>query len=149
MGARREFEPRLEYDRDGVLLYHWGAYAQAGTMGRDTWSGRLSLPHQLDVDENGTLYVASYSGGWVDKFTPKEGADAEKLVGRGCCSPGNLLIDPSKPKNSNLKSHLLRAPPAERPTLSVSLLAPRLLGEGTPDDAPTGSRASLPPSRIR
>ncbi len=71
-----------KYNRDGVLLYHWGAYAQAGTMGRDTWSGGLSLPHQLDVDENGTLYVASYSGGWVDKFTPKEGADPQKLVGK-------------------------------------------------------------------
>jgi hypothetical protein len=48
-----------KYNRDGELLYHWGAYAQAGTMGRDTWSGGLSLPHQLDVDENGTLYIAS------------------------------------------------------------------------------------------
>jgi hypothetical protein len=51
-------------------------------MGRDTWSGGLSLPHQLDVDENGTLYIASYSGGWVDKFVPREGADPDKLVGK-------------------------------------------------------------------
>jgi len=71
-----------KYSRDGVLLYHWGAYAQAGTMGRDTWPGGLSLPHQMDLDEEGNLYIASYSGGWVDKFVPKRGADPEKLVGK-------------------------------------------------------------------
>jgi hypothetical protein len=71
-----------KYSRDGALQYHWGAYAQAGTMGRDTWAGGLSLPHQLDVDQDGTLYIASYSGGWVDKFVPKAGADPSKLVGK-------------------------------------------------------------------
>jgi len=71
-----------KYSREGVLQYHWGAYAQAGTMGRDTWAGGLSLPHQMDLDEEGNLYVASYSGGWIDKFTPKAGADSGKLVGK-------------------------------------------------------------------
>ncbi len=71
-----------KYSRDGALLYHWGTYAQAGTMGRDTWPGGLSLPHQLDVDESGTLYVASYSGGWVDKFVPKPDAEPEMLIGK-------------------------------------------------------------------
>jgi hypothetical protein len=71
-----------KYNREGVLEYHWGAYAQAGTMGRDTWPGGLSLPHQLDLDEEGNLYIASYSGGWVDKFVPKRGADPEKVLGK-------------------------------------------------------------------
>ena len=71
-----------KYNREGVLEYHWGAYAQAGTMGRGTWPGGLSLPHQLDVDQEGNLYIASYSGGWVDKFVPKPGADPEKLLGK-------------------------------------------------------------------
>ena len=72
----------LKYSRDGELQYHWGAYGQAGALGRGTWAGGLSLPHQMDVDEEGNLYIASYSGGWVDKFTPKPGADPSKLLGR-------------------------------------------------------------------
>ena len=71
----------LKFDRDAVLQYQWGAYAQAGTMGRGTWSGGLSLPHQMDIDDEGNLYVVSYSGGWVDKFVPKAGADPSKLLG--------------------------------------------------------------------
>jgi peptidylamidoglycolate lyase len=71
-----------KYDRNGVLQYHWGAYAEAGTMGRGTWPGGLSLPHQMDMDEEGNLYIASYNGGWVDKFVPKPGADPKKLVGK-------------------------------------------------------------------
>ena len=76
----------LKYSRDGELQYHWGAYGQAGAIGRGTWAGGLSLPHQLDMDEDGNLYIASYSGGWVDKFVPKPGADPSKLLG------GRLLL---------------------------------------------------------
>jgi hypothetical protein len=71
-----------KYSHDGVLQYHWGAYAEAGTMGRNTWPGGLSLPHQMDMDGDGNLYIASYSGGWVDKFVPKAGADPARLVGK-------------------------------------------------------------------
>jgi hypothetical protein len=68
----------LKYDREGRLLYHFGAYG--GTRGG--FPGGLSRPHQLDVDEEGNLYVASWDGGWVDKFVPKPNADPAKLVGR-------------------------------------------------------------------
>lgn len=72
----------LKYSREGVLQYHWGTYGQAGAIGRGTWVGGLSLPHQLDMDEEGNIYIASYSGGWVDKFVPKTDADPSKLIGR-------------------------------------------------------------------
>lgn len=69
----------LKYDTDGVLQYHWGAYG--GTRGG--FPGGLSRPHQIDVDQEGNVYIASWDGGWVDKFVPKPGADPEELVGRG------------------------------------------------------------------
>ena len=71
----------LKYSHDGELLYYWGAYGEAGALGRGIWAGGLSLPHQMDLDEEGNLYIASYSGGWVDKFVPKPGADPSKLIG--------------------------------------------------------------------
>ena len=39
--------------------------------------------HQVDVDQDGNLYVASWEGGWLSNFVPKPGADPIKLVGRG------------------------------------------------------------------
>jgi peptidylamidoglycolate lyase len=71
----------LKYSRDGVLQYHWGTFGQAGAIGRGTWEGGLSLPHQMDMDENGTLYLASYNGGWVNKFVPKPNADPNRILG--------------------------------------------------------------------
>ena len=68
----------LKYSRDGELLYHFGVYG--GTRGG--FPGGLARPHQIDVDENGTLYVTSWDGGWVNKFVPKPGADPSKLVGK-------------------------------------------------------------------
>ena len=71
----------LKYDREGRLQDYWGAYGSAGALGRGTWPGGLSLPHQMDLDEDGNLYIASYSGGWINKFTPKPDAPAERLIG--------------------------------------------------------------------
>ena len=68
----------LKYSRDGELLYHFGVYG--GTRGG--FPGGLARPHQIDVDEEGTLYVTSWDGGWVSKFVPKPGADPSKLVGK-------------------------------------------------------------------
>lgn len=68
----------LKYSRDGELQYYWGAYG--GTRGG--FPGGLSRPHQLDVDEEGNVYIASWDGGWVNKFVPKPGADPSKLIGR-------------------------------------------------------------------
>ena len=49
-------------------------------------AGLFAWPHGFDMDEDGNLYIASYSGGWVDKFVPKPGADPSKLLG------GRLLL---------------------------------------------------------
>ena len=68
----------LKYNRDGELQYYWGAYG--GTRGG--FAGGLSRPHQLDVDQDGNVYIASWDGGWMDKFVPRPGADPAKLIGR-------------------------------------------------------------------
>ncbi|MEM7415704.1 MAG: hypothetical protein AAF389_09435 [Gemmatimonadota bacterium] len=68
----------LKFDRDGQLLYHWGTYG--GTRGG--FPGGLSRPHQLDVDQEGNVYIASWDGGWMSKFIPREDADPETLIGR-------------------------------------------------------------------
>jgi len=73
----------LKYNRDGELQYHWGVFG--GTRGG--FPGGLSRPHQLDVDQDGNVYVASWDGGWIDKFTPKPGADPAKLIGRSLVLP--------------------------------------------------------------
>jgi hypothetical protein len=69
----------LKYDLNGALQYYWGAYG--GTRGG--FPGGLSRPHQIDVDTEGNVYIASWDGGWVDKFVPKPSADPGRLVGRG------------------------------------------------------------------
>jgi streptogramin lyase len=68
----------VKYDKQGQLQYYFGAYG--GTRGG--FPGGLARPHQMDVDENGVVYVASWDGGWLNKFTPKAGADPNKLIGR-------------------------------------------------------------------
>lgn len=68
----------LKYSTDGELLYHWGTYG----MTAGTWSGGLARPHHLDRDADGTIYIANYDGGWVNKFVPKPGADPAKLIGK-------------------------------------------------------------------
>ena len=69
----------LKYNADGELQYHFGAYG--GTRGG--FPGGLARPHQLDVDQEGNLYIASWDGGWMSKFIPKPDADPARLVGRG------------------------------------------------------------------
>ena len=68
----------LKYNRDGELQHYWGAYG--GTRGG--FVGGLSRPHQMDVDQEGNVYVASWDGGWLNKFVPKPDADPDELVGR-------------------------------------------------------------------
>jgi len=68
----------LKYNTLGELQYYVGAFG--GTRGG--FAGGLSRPHQMDVDQEGNLYIASWDGGWMDKFIPKPDADPEKLVGR-------------------------------------------------------------------
>jgi DNA-binding beta-propeller fold protein YncE len=68
----------LKYNTQGELQYYLGAFG--GTRGG--FAGGLSRPHQMDVDQEGNLYIASWDGGWMDKFVPRADADPEKLVGR-------------------------------------------------------------------
>ena len=68
----------LKYNMDGELQYYVGAYG--GTRGG--FPGGLSRPHQMDVDQEGNLYIASWDGGWMDKYIPRPDADPAKLVGR-------------------------------------------------------------------
>ena len=40
----------------------------------------MSLPHQMDIDSDGNLYVASWGGPWLDKFMPRSDADPTRLI---------------------------------------------------------------------
>lgn len=73
----------LKYNTDGELQYYVGAFG--GTRGG--FAGGLARPHQLDVDQEGNLYIASWDGGWMDKFIPNADADPAKLVGRPLVLP--------------------------------------------------------------
>jgi DNA-binding beta-propeller fold protein YncE len=63
----------LKYDTQGHLQYWWGVY---GTNPGTFWE-----MHQFSVDPDGNLYAADSFGGRTQKFHPKAGADASKLVG--------------------------------------------------------------------
>ena len=72
----------LKYSLAGELLDYWGAYAEVSSLGRSGWPGGMSLPHQMDMDEDGNLYIAEFGGPWLDKFVPKSGADPTRLIGK-------------------------------------------------------------------
>lgn len=63
----------LKYDLDGQLLSYWGTF---GTLPGAMWG-----PHQFSVDDRGNFYIADVHVGRVQKYTPKPGADADRLVG--------------------------------------------------------------------
>jgi DNA-binding beta-propeller fold protein YncE len=69
----------MRYNTNGELQYFFGTYG--------TFQGGLMRPHQFDVDENGTLYIANYDGGYVSKFVPKPDADPSKLIGQKLVLP--------------------------------------------------------------
>jgi hypothetical protein len=68
----------LKYNLQGELQTYFGAYG--GTRGG--FPGGLARPHQMTVDPAGNLYIASYDGPWLNKFTPKAGADPDDIVGQ-------------------------------------------------------------------
>ena len=68
----------LKYNLQGELQTYFGAYG--GTRGG--FPGGLARPHQMTVDPAGNLYIASYDGPWLNKFTPKPGADPNDVVGQ-------------------------------------------------------------------
>ena len=94
----------LKYNMNGELQYHWGTFGMTargfGPVGTpENWRGALGLPtsanspggvaqpHQIDVDQEGNVYVASYAGPWVNKLIPRPGADPDKLIAR------HLVVD--------------------------------------------------------
>jgi len=69
----------LKYDTQGRLQGHWGAYGR--TAGG--FLGGLARPHQVDVDQEGNVYVSSWDWpGYVSRFTPGPGADPARLIGQ-------------------------------------------------------------------
>ena len=66
----------LKYNRDGELQTYFGTFG--GTRGG--FPGGMARPHQLSVDQDGNLYVTGYDGPWLNKYTPKPGADPARLV---------------------------------------------------------------------
>ena len=67
-----------KYTKQGEFLTYFGAFG--GTTGG--FPGGLARPHQMDVGPDGTVYVASWDGGWLNKFSPKPNADPARVVGR-------------------------------------------------------------------
>ena len=73
----------LKYDTNGMLQYHFATYGGNDSgLPRSGFAGGLARPHQMNVDQEGNVYVASYAGPWVNKFMPKPGADPSKLIGQ-------------------------------------------------------------------
>ena len=64
----------LKYDLEGNFLYSWGAYGE--------YPGGIAGVHGMSVDQEGNLYLAQVDNkGGVQKFTPREGANPDYLVG--------------------------------------------------------------------
>jgi NHL repeat-containing protein len=63
----------LKYDLNGKQLEAWGKPGSA--------AGSFHDIHGFAVDSNGTFYASEAAGGRTQKFTPRSGVDAAKLVG--------------------------------------------------------------------
>ena len=80
----------LKYSLEGELLDYFGAFGKVSSLGRrglacadeGTVCGGMALPHNFDIDSEGNLYIAQYSGPWIDKLVPKPGADPSRLIGQ-------------------------------------------------------------------
>jgi streptogramin lyase len=75
----------IKYNTQGQLLYHFGAYGR--TSGG--FPGGFARPHQVDVDQDGNVYVSSWDWpGHLSRLTPKPDADPAKLIGQTVGSGG-------------------------------------------------------------
>ena len=64
----------LKYDLDGKFMYSWG-----------TWGDSPGLQwgvHGFSVDPDGNFYVAEVDNGGVQKYRPRQGANAQMMVGK-------------------------------------------------------------------
>ena len=67
----------IKYNTQGQLLYHFGTYGRTSVG----FPGGFARPHQVDVDQDGNVYVASWDWpGQLSRFTPKPDADPDKLI---------------------------------------------------------------------
>jgi DNA-binding beta-propeller fold protein YncE len=64
----------LKYDLEGRLIYGWGTVADM--------PGSLWGVHGISTDQEGNLYTAEVNAGRFQKFTPRQGANPDYLVGR-------------------------------------------------------------------
>jgi hypothetical protein len=80
----------LRYNLQGELQDYFGAYGKVSSLGRPGYTcsetnaacGGMALPHQMDVDSDGNIYIAEFSGPWLDKLVPKADADPSRLIGQ-------------------------------------------------------------------
>jgi DNA-binding beta-propeller fold protein YncE len=63
-----------KFDLNGVLQTYWGVTGKA--------PGAFDNLHNFDVAEDGSLFVADAWNNRIQKFTPKEHADPERLIGQ-------------------------------------------------------------------
>ena len=69
----------IKYNTQGQLLYHFGTYGRTSVG----FPGGFARPHQVDVDQDGNVYVSSWDWpGHLSRFTPKPDADPAKLIAR-------------------------------------------------------------------
>ena len=67
----------IKYNTQGQLLYHFGTYGRTSVG----FPGGFARPHQVDVDQDGNVYVSSWDWpGHLSRFTPKPDADPAKLI---------------------------------------------------------------------
>ena len=64
----------LKYDLNGKLLSSWGTFGP--------FPGGMWGPHQVSVDNEGSLYIAEVFNGRVQKLRPGPGADPKQLIGQ-------------------------------------------------------------------
>ena len=62
----------VQFDKTGKRLYFWGTYGMQ--------PGQFWEPHQISIDNEGTLYIADSFGGRTQKYVPAKGADRARLI---------------------------------------------------------------------
>jgi sugar lactone lactonase YvrE len=72
--ADRGTSKMLQYDLDGKFLYSWGIWGD--------FAGGFWGVHGFSVDQEGNFYTAEVDSGRVQKFRPRPGANAARLVSK-------------------------------------------------------------------
>lgn len=88
------------FDRNGAFLFEFGSFGVAKPLpgAKNTWApGKLNYPVGIDVDQDGTVYVASFHNDQIQVFDP-EGKplrafpDPHKPTGKGSSGQDGLGI---------------------------------------------------------